>query len=83
MAQLGPLERVGGDHGVGQIDPVEQVGDLGDLGGVLRDGDLGDDDLLLVEPGGEELDVDAGGAGAVVDDFAVDGRYGRSATSGP
>ena len=65
---------VGGDHGVGQIDRVEQAGDLGDLGGVFGHGDLGDDDLLLVEECGEELDVDAGWARAVVDGLAVDGQ---------
>ena len=42
------VSRVRGDGLRGQVDRVEQSGHTGDLGGVGRHGDLGDDDLLMV-----------------------------------
>ena len=48
---------VAGDDGAVQVHRVQQVLDLGDLVGVLGDGVLGDDDLLLVQHRGEQLDL--------------------------
>jgi hypothetical protein len=48
---------VGGDDRVPQVHAVEQGLHLGGLGGVVGDPDLGDDRFLLVEHGGEELDL--------------------------
>ena len=48
---------VAGDDRVGQVHRVQQVLDLGDLIGVLGDGVLGDDHLLLVQHRGEQLDL--------------------------
>jgi hypothetical protein len=48
---------IGGDHRVPQIHVAEQRLDLGDLGGVVRDPNLPDDNLLPVVHGGEQLDL--------------------------
>ena len=46
---------VGGDDRVPQVHAVQQLPDLGRLGGVVRDPDLGDNRLLLVQHRGEQL----------------------------
>jgi hypothetical protein len=51
------VDRVGGDDRVSQVDAVQQFPDLRCLGGLVRDPVLGDDDLLLVQHRGEQLDL--------------------------
>jgi len=65
---------VGGDDLIGQVNRVEQGRYAGDLGGVFRDGDLRDDDLLLVGQRGEQLDVHPAWGGAIADGLAIDGQ---------
>jgi hypothetical protein len=48
---------VAGDDGAVQVYRAQQFPDLGDLVGVLGDGVLGDDHLLLVQHRGEQLDL--------------------------
>jgi len=48
---------IAGDDGAGQVHRIQQLPDLGDLVGVLGDGVLGDDHLLLVQHRGEQLDL--------------------------
>jgi len=48
---------VGGDHGTGQVHRVQQLPDLGDLVGLVRDPPLRDDHLVLVQQRSEQLDL--------------------------
>ena len=52
-----PPAGVAGDDGAGQVHRIQQFPDLGDLVGVLGDGVLGDDHLVLVQHRGEQLDL--------------------------
>ena len=51
------VDGVGGDHRAVEVHVLQQLFDLGGLGGLVRDPVLGDDGLLLVQHGGEQLDL--------------------------
>jgi len=67
---------VGGDHCVLQVHGLQQFLYLGDLGRVIRDPVLGDDDLLLVQHRGKQLDLAVQHA---AEPFPVDRDGGRQA----
>jgi hypothetical protein len=48
---------IGGDHRASQVHAAEQVADLGDLVGIVRDAMLGDDQAVAVQHRGEQLDL--------------------------
>ena len=74
------MGRVGGDHRVLQVHGLQQLPDLGDLGGVIRDPVLGDDHLLLVQHRGEQLDLAVQDA---AQPLAVDGDRGQQPVQPP
>lgn len=68
------VDGVGGDDGAVEVDVLQQGPDLGGLGGVVRDPVLGDDCLVLVQQGGEQLDLPVQDA---AEPFAVDRDRGQ------
>jgi hypothetical protein len=66
--------RVGGDYGVVQVHAGQQLFDLGGLGGLVRDPDLPDDHLFLLQHRGEQLDLAVGDA---AQPFPVDRDRGQ------
>jgi hypothetical protein len=65
---------IGGNDLTGQVATVEQLAELGDLGGVLGNRDLGDDHLLTVQQRGEQPYIHPAGGGAVAHSLAIDGQ---------
>jgi hypothetical protein len=59
MLALG-VERVGGDHGVGEVQPFEQRPEPGDLVGGVIDVGLGEDRAGVVVHRGEQVDLRVG-----------------------
>ena len=51
------VDGLGGDHRAVEVRVLQQLFELGGLGGLVRDPVLGDDGLLLVQHGGKQLDM--------------------------
>lgn len=76
VAALG-VECVGGDHGVGQVDPaggelVEKRGEHRDLVGLRTDLNLAEDQGVVVSRGGEQMGLIALGVRRAAHRLAVD-----------
>jgi hypothetical protein len=71
---------IGGDDRVPQVNGVQQLPDLGGLGGLVRDSVLGDDDLVFLQHRGEQLDLAVGDA---AQPFPVDRDRGEQPIESP